>query len=114
MGKRVAFGILILVLVAAGVWFYTSQVGHTPIGKLLADPRAYDGKTITIAGEVTDRVSVLMFKYYKLKDESGEIMVTSGRIMPPVGAKVRVNGKVREAFSIGNSQSIVFEEVEPR
>lgn len=34
-----------------------------------------------------------MFKYYKLKDGTGEIAVTSGRILPQVGAKVRVKGK---------------------
>lgn len=110
--KKIVPFLLVLLVAGAGGWIYFDRIATTPIGKLLADPRAYDGKTITIGGEVTDRASVLMFKYYKLKDGTGEIMVTSGRIMPPVGAIVRVKGKVREAFSFGNSQAIVFEETE--
>lgn len=112
-GLRLVFiGILIAVFSGGGAWYYFTQVHHTPIGKILKNPREYDGKTITIAGEVTDRTSLLIVKYFRVKDKTGEIVVLTDRSLPPAGSKVRVKGHMKEAFAIGDKQMLVFVEGE--
>jgi aspartyl/asparaginyl-tRNA synthetase len=112
MIKNIIIGVLIAVILGGGAWYYFIQVDHTPIEKILKNPRAYDGKEITIAGEVTDRTSLLFVKFFKLKDKTGEITVTTKKSLPAVGAKERVKGKVEEAFTIGDQQLLVFVENE--
>jgi hypothetical protein len=82
----------------------------TPIGKILADPRAYAGKTVTVSGEVTQIFSFFVIRYFKLRDETGEIVIVTNRPLPKVGAKIKVKGTVEEAFSIGDQQLIVINE----
>ena len=67
---------------------------------------------MTIAGEVTDRASLLVVKYFRVKDKTGEIVVVTGKPLPSVGSKVRVHGEIKEAFSIGTEQMLVFVEEE--
>ena len=82
----------------------------TPIGKILADPRAYAGKTVTVSGEVTQIFSLVFIKYFRLRDETGEIVIVTDRPLPKVGTKIKVKGTVQEAFSIGDQQLIVIVE----
>jgi uncharacterized protein YjbJ (UPF0337 family) len=110
MIKNIIIGALIVVILGGGAWYYLTQVDHTPIEKILKNPRAYEGKAITIAGEVTDRTSLVIVKFFKLKDKTGEITVITKRSLPAVGAKERVKGKVQEAFAIGDQQMLVFVE----
>ncbi len=110
MLKNIIIGVSIAIILGGGAWYYFAQVEHTPIEKVLKNPRAYDGKVITIAGEVTDRTSLMFVKFFKLKDKTGEITVITKRSLPNVGAKERVKGKVEEAFSIGDQQTRVFVE----
>ncbi|RPH52427.1 MAG: hypothetical protein EHM85_02905 [Desulfobacteraceae bacterium] len=112
MIKNIIIGILIAVILGAGVWFYFAQIDHTPIGKILMNPRAYDGKILTIAGKVTDRTSLMLIKFFILKDGTGEITVITQRSLPAMEAKERVKGKVEEAFSLGDKQLLVFVEDE--
>ena len=112
MIKNIIIGVLIAIILGGGAGYYFTQVDHTPIEKILKNPRAYDGKAITIAGEVTDRTSLLFVKWFKLKDKTGEITVITKKSLPAVGAKERVKGKVEEAFTIGNQQLLVFVESE--
>ena len=82
----------------------------TPIGKILADPRAYAGRTVTVSGEVTQIFSLVFIKYFKLKDKTGEIVIVSDRPLPRIGTKIKVKGTVQEAFSVGDQQLIVINE----
>ncbi len=107
---RVVIGLVIILLVVAGAYFYFTRVEHTPIGKILENPRDYYGKTLTIAGEVTDRTSLFVVKYFRVKDKTGEIVVVTAKPLPSVGSKVRVKGRIEEAFSIGTEQMLVFVE----
>lgn len=110
MIKNIIIGILLAVILGGGAWYYFTQVDHTPIGNIVKDPRAYDGRVITIAGEVTERTSLVFVKFFKLKDNTGEITVITKRSLPVVGAKERVKGKIEEAFTIGDQQMLVFVE----
>ena len=82
----------------------------TPIGKILADPRSYAGKTVRVSGEVTQIFSLFFIKYFKLRDETGEIVIVTDKPLPKVGTKIKVKGTVQEAFSIGDQQLIVIVE----
>lgn len=109
---KIVIGFVIILLVVGGAYFYSARVAHTPIGDILKDPREYDGKSLTIAGEVTDRTSLFIVKYFRVKDKTGELVVVTSKTLPPMGSKVRIKGRVKEAFSIGSEQMLVFVEDE--
>jgi hypothetical protein len=115
MFKKVFGVIFIALIIAAGFWYYKTNIeGITTIGKILKNPGAYEEKVITIKGTVTERVSFMFIKYFKLKDRSGEIMVITEKALPSVGAKITVNGMVHDAFSLGGEQVLVFMEQDSR
>ncbi len=107
---KIVVGLVIILLVGAGAYFYITEIYHTPIGSILKDPRDYYGKKLAIAGKVTDRASLFVVKYFRVKDKTGEIVVVTGKPLPSVGSEVRVKGKIVEAFSIGSEQMLVFVE----
>ncbi len=86
----------------------------TPIKKILANPRDYGGKTVTISGTVTEITGFLFFKYFVVKDKTGEITVITSRPLPQKGAQIRVTGTVQEAFAIGSREVVVIVESEPK
>ncbi len=86
----------------------------TPIKKILDDPRDFSGKTVTIDGTVTEVTGLLFFKYFVVKDKTGEITVITNRPLPKEGAEISVTGSVREAFALGDKDVIVIVEGEPQ
>lgn len=109
MFKKVTILILIVIILAAGYWYYKTNIqGITLIGKILRNPQAYEGKILNLKGKVTEKVSFMTIKYFKLKDRTGEIMVITESALPPVGKKITVKGTVDSAFSIGGEQMLVF------
>ena len=80
----------------------------TPINKILENPRDYAGKTVTVSGEVTRVFSLFIIKYFVMRDGTGEITIVTEKPLPKVGAKIKVKGTVKEAFSIGDQQLIVL------
>lgn len=111
MTRKTAIAILIIILViGAGTWYYFSRIHHAPIEKILSAPKAYEGKEVTIEGEVTDRTSFfIIVKFFKIRDKTGEIIViTKGRTLPEIKSEVRVKGRVDEAFSIGDQKLVIF------
>lgn len=112
--KTKAFIAILLVLAAAagiGAWYYSSHVSHSPIEKVLDNPRAFEGKTVTIEGDVTDRTAFFnILKFYKVKDKTGEIIVVTKRTPPPSKTKVRVSGRIDEVFAVGDEKLVVLRE----
>jgi hypothetical protein len=82
----------------------------TPISKILENPRDYADKTVTVSGEVTEVFSLLFIKHFILKDDTGEIVIVTDRPLPKIGAKMRVKGTVKEAFSLGSRSLVVIVE----
>ena len=95
-----------------GAWFYFSQTRPIGIEKLLSNPTAYKGNVVTIEGEVTDRSAFFnTFKFYKVKDKSGEIIVsTKSRTLPAVKSSALVKGRVDDAFPLGDQKLTVLME----
>jgi len=108
--KKALSVILLAGLLGLGGWYYYNEIYAVPISKLLDNPRDYAGRNITIAGTVTERFSLLVVRYFNLRDASGDIMVVTDQPMPAVGTEVRVKGQVAESFSMGDQQVLVFVE----
>jgi len=101
---RSVIGLMVLGLAAC------YSVFPTPIAKLLADPRSYEGRQVQVSGEVVESVSILVLKYFVVRDDTGEIPVITQRSLPRKGEKVKVYGEIKEAFSLGDQQLIVLME----
>ncbi len=112
MSKKLVVVLLILIAVAAGgVWYYKTQIQSTRIEKILSSPREFEGKEITIEGEVSDRTSLFgVLKFFKLRDKTGEIIVLTRKALPQVKAVVSVKGRIDDAFPVGDQKLLVFVE----
>jgi hypothetical protein len=113
MLKKIIIAVLILIVIAigAGVWYYFSHVRPTSIQKLVNNPSDYKGKELVIEGEVTDRTSFFgALKFYKLKDTSGEMIVTTRQSLPEVSSRATVKGRINDAFALGDQRLLVFVE----
>ncbi len=96
-------------MVGVGVWYYFSRIHHAPIEKILSNPKAYEGKVVTLEGEVTDRTAFfVVLKFFKVRDKTGEITVATKTSLPEVKSKVRIKGTIDEAFPIGDRRLLVF------
>ena len=72
----------------------------TPIKKILENPRVYDGTSVTVSGEVTELFSLIVIKYFVVKDSTGEIVVVTQKPLPQKRSRITVKGIVQEAFSL--------------
>jgi hypothetical protein len=81
------------------------------IKKILDNPRDYEGKTITISGQVIDVFSLFVVKTFAVRDKTGEIIVVTERMLPKKGASIKVRGKVIDAFSFGDKTITAFAEL---
>jgi hypothetical protein len=84
------------------------RMGQPTVRDILANPAAFEDRTVTIAGTVTESVNVLVFKYYQFDDGTGHIVVVTHKAVPQRGAKVEVTGKVQQAFAIGDESLTVI------
>ncbi len=80
----------------------------TSIRDILDHPRTYHGKKVTIAGEVTQGVNLLVVRYFIVRDATGEIPVVTQGAVPRVGERVRVTGIVNQAFALGDQSLVVL------
>ncbi len=113
MTKKVIIAILIAaaIVIGIGAWYYLRQTHYPQIQKILSNPKAYEGKVVTIEGEVSDRTSFfIVVKFYKVRDKTGEIIVVTKKSLPEVRSKIRVKGRIDEAFPIGDQKLLVFVE----
>jgi len=109
MKKGIVVLVIILILIGIGVWYYLSRVHVSEIESLLSNPKAYEGKVVTIEGEATDRTSFFgEIKFYKVRDKTGEIIVVTRRTLPELKSILRVKGKIDQAFPIGDMKLVVF------
>ena len=112
MDMKIFFAILLAVIAGAVLWIYFTHVQAVPIKDILDDPGKYESKPVTISGQVADRMSLVLVKYFKLQDKSGEITVITKKALPAIGKKVRVTGTPMQSFVLGEQQLLVFIEQE--
>lgn len=105
--KRLRLSLIVLSVVLVS----SCQLGRpTPIVKILENPAAF--QEVTVSGVVTERISVLGWNAYVLRDQTGEIKVLTNRVLPRVGDRVRVSGEVKNVVALGDFQVIVLAETE--
>jgi hypothetical protein len=109
--KKIIIPIAIVIVIGAGAWYYFSQVHTTSIQNIVNNPGVYAGKELAIEGEITDRTAFFgVLKFYKLKDNSGEIIVITRKSLPEVKSSALVKGKMDDAFALGDQKLVVFME----
>jgi aspartyl/asparaginyl-tRNA synthetase len=81
----------------------------TKIKDILDHSRNYENKEVTIYGTVTDAVSLLVVKYFEIRDDTGTIKVVTDKLLPTKGEKLKVTGRMT-AIEIGTERWIVLRE----
>jgi hypothetical protein len=97
-----------LALVAASGWLAWRTFAATPICDIINSPREFEGRQVTVEGEVTGRLGVLSFNSFTVKDETGELRVLTRSAPPGEGRRVRVHGRVQLGLALGNWQHIML------
>lgn len=85
--------------------------GTKRINDILADPGRYHNQQVTVAGTVTESVSVLGRGAYRISDGGSSIWVVTTRGAPRKGARVKVTGQVQEGFDLGVFGGLIPESI---
>ena len=88
-------------LLALGALVSTA-CASTHINQVLADPSRYRDRQVHLSGSVVDSYSFANRGVYRLGDESGQLWVVSDKGVPRKGARVSVEGTIREGFNLGS------------
>jgi len=98
-----------VVLTLAGCDYF----GFTPIKDIAGAPAQFEGKEVKIKGRAVDPVQLLSLRSFTLKDDTGEITVTTSGALPSAGAEVAVKGTVKSAVIVsGKSIGMRVEETQ--
>ena len=83
-----------------------SDVTPNRIDEILANPRGFEGKVVTVRGIVTGGVGVMGAGGYHLRDPDGrlEIFVLTMAGVPPAGTLVTISGTFHEAATVDTYQ----------
>jgi len=95
---RVAVAVAALALGA----LVSTACASTHINQILADPSRYRDREVSVSGSVVDSYSFANRGAYRLGDEYGQLWVVSDRGVPRKGARVTVQGTIREGFNLGS------------
>jgi hypothetical protein len=97
-------------LAAAGC----ERLAAKKVGTIIGEIGSYEGRTVTVIGNVQERIDVPSIKCFVLNDGTGSIgVVTKGRL-PLVGQKVLAKGRVQTGFVIGSRKlTVVIEAPKP-
>ena len=90
-------------------------IGTTKIADLLANPQKFSGREVVVSGTVTNvlKLPFLTTSLYTIRDASGEIVVSSSREPPLVGAELHVKGALDTVATIGSQNiGVHFRETE--
>jgi hypothetical protein len=98
MMRRQAIAAAVLSLVA----LVSTACASTSINRILTNPSHYRDREVRVSGSVVDSYSFANRGAYSIGDESGLLWVVSDRGVPRKGARVTVQGTIREGFNIGS------------
>jgi hypothetical protein len=87
--------------------------GSARIRDVLERPAEFEGKTVSVSGTVVEATNLLVLRFYKVDDGTGQIAVITKKAVPSKGARVTATGTVRQAFAIGEDRLTVLVESEP-
>jgi hypothetical protein len=90
-------------------------IGVTSIADIKKNPAEFEGREVAIRGKVTEpsKIPFLNVTVYQLRDDTGEITVTTSLDLPHAGETVTVRGKVQNvAILAGQSFGVSVSEQE--
>ncbi len=110
MGRFLA-GLVILAALAGAGWHFRQDIEAwlraftasgpplASIAEIVAAPQRFDGREVTVTGTVSSTSEVSFAggapsRNYTLREGRAEIVVASGRALPPRGQTLQVTGKV--------------------
>ena len=100
-----------LVALAGTLLILTGCASVTPIGELLDNPAKYDGKKVSVQGEVKESAGGLGLGAYQVKDDTGTLTVVSETGGPPrSGSKINVKGTFQALITLGSRSLAVLRE----
>jgi hypothetical protein len=107
MGERPRNYTIALLLAALAMLVMAGCDEHTTkISDIVSDPSHYAGKSVTVAGEVTQRYELPLgvgnLAAYRVSDGTSQIWVLSRAGAPLVGDKVGLKGNVHEEGSFNH------------
>lgn len=109
MGRKIVIFVLMVLVIVGGGWYYFNRAHHTKIESILSNPKEFQGKEVTIEGEVTDRTAFFTtVKFFRLKDKTGEIIAVTQKTLPEIRSSVRLKGRIDETFPVGDQKFVVF------
>ena len=88
--------VLLLAASAAGLAGCGTTINH-----ILAEPGRYADRDVALTGEVVKSSSVLGRGAYMIDDGTGTLWVVTKRGAPRQGARVKVEGRVRDVVNLG-------------
>lgn len=111
-GNAATARIVVLLLLA----FLLGCPPRTTIAEINRDPGKYQGKEITVAGNVSDSFGALGTGVFQIDDGTGRLWVFSQSYgVPGSGAKVSVTGRLEQGFSFGGrSFALALRQTQPR
>jgi hypothetical protein len=80
----------------------STACASTTINQVLADPSRYRDRQVHLSGSVVDSYSFANRGAYRIEDRTGQLWVVSDRGTPRKGARVKVDGTIREGFNLGS------------
>ena len=93
---------LVAITVLSIAALVSTACASTHINQILADPSHYRDRQVRVSGSVVDSYSIGNRGAYRLGDESGQLWVVSDQGVPRKGARVTVQGTIREGFNLGS------------
>jgi len=77
--------------------------GYTAVKEITEAPARFEGKEIKLKGYAQAATSLMGFRAFVLRDDTGEIMVVTTGELPVAGEPVALKGTVKSAVIIGGS-----------
>ena len=100
-------------LAAAMLLAGCDYIGYTSIKDIQNAPVKYEGTEVKIKGTVSSPVALLSARSFMVKDDTGEIQVTTTRSLPASGDQVAVKGTVKSAMLVsGKALGLRVEETQ--
>jgi len=77
--------------------------GFTPIRDITAAPGQFEGKEVKIKGKAANPLQLLGVRTFTIRDEGGNITVSTSGALPAAGAEVAVKGRIKSAIIVGGN-----------
>jgi hypothetical protein len=98
-------GILLLALCCAGCGW-----GSTPVDRVARTPARFQGREITVRGNVVwaGFLPQVGSRAFELESDGARLLVLSARTAPALGARLRVSGHLETDFDLGDRRAPVL------